>query len=136
MNYLLDTHALIFYAEGSPKLSPNAKSLIDAAAERGNVFVSPVSIWEIGIKHSKGKLTLPASTLEEFTQKEFEICGYNWLHIKAAHIFKISQLCQPSNHNDPFDRLLIAQAIYENMQFVSCDGNISAYSTDGLRLYW
>jgi PIN domain nuclease of toxin-antitoxin system len=122
MDLLLDTHALLWFALGDSQLSATANSLIRDPANR--VFVSPASYWEIAIKMSKGKylLHVPHAT---FFEGAIANNGFGVLHIEPRHTEVIVTLVH--HHNDPFDRILIAQAIAEGMSILSGDPAFDAY---------
>ena len=124
MSYLLDTRSLIWFALDNPKLSPTARGLIE---DLGNeVFISTASIWEIAIKVSISKLPLnrpyPDFIDECFGPQMFEL-----LPIKPAHTIQLAALPFPTRHRDPFDRLLVAQAIVEGIPILSADVALDAY---------
>lgn len=119
---LLDTHSLLWFLIGSPKLSPLARSLIDDSSVQP--FLSVASLWEIAIKVSLGKLVL-APPLEELISHQFAQNGIALLEIQPKHLVVVSQL--PYHHRDPFDRLMISQAIVEQLPIVSCDTLFEAY---------
>jgi len=126
MNLLLDTHILIWALNDDPQLSEKAKEMI---LEPGNaVYYSVVSIWEISIKHS----THPEDL--EFSGKELsEFCqdaGFLPLELRDKHVYALETINRPENaprHNDPFDRMLVAQAKAENMSFLTHDSLIPYY---------
>lgn len=121
MNILLDTHILLWYLEDNPKLLTRAKSLIE---DRHNpVAVSIASFWEITIKVTLGKLTLmdDIATLEAIVQSQ----GIAILPIRIAHLLRLKTL--PFHHRDPFDRLLVAQAMEEGMSLMTEDRHLAAY---------
>ncbi len=122
MRLLLDTHAFLWFIDDDPRLSAKAKSLIESDAD---LLLSAASLWEIAIKVSLGKLTLAqpfASFLpEQLTKNAVEI-----LPISLAHLGAVAAL--PFHHRDPFDRLLIAQAMVEQTAIVSADASFDAYS--------
>jgi len=124
MNLLLDTHALIWVLEDNSTLSKSArKAIIDG----GNiVFVSSVSVWEIGIKKAQGKLDVPDDLLERVKQLRFTELPINFVHASYA-----SSL--PGIHKDPFDRMLIAQACIEKLTLVTRDGFIPQYDVKCLK---
>src|ERR1035438_6959601 len=101
MRLLLDTHILLWWLANNPSLSVRARELI--ADPDNAVFVSAVSLWEIRLKQSLGKLQLPADFEERLAGESFES-----LPLLAAHAREVATL--PWHHRDPFDRLLIAQA--------------------------
>src|SRR5437868_10887579 len=122
MNLLLDTHTMLWFFWDDSLLSSSARSLIEDPANRK--LVSIATCWEIAIKVSTGKLTLgePSSTYlqREITRNLFEL-----LPITLEHVTEVETL--PYHHRDPFDRLLIAQAILEKVPIVSIDAAIDPY---------
>ena len=128
MKALVDTHALLWYFGGNPKLSQKALAFIQ---NRSNVlFVSPATLWEISIKDTLGKLTLPAPFGELFPSR-LDADDILLLPILVPHLHRHRSL--PPHHHDPFDRLLIAQAIEEDLLLISCDSGFSEY---GVKLLW
>lgn len=121
MNLLLDTHVALWAITDDPKLSARARELI--IAPRANVWVSAVSLWEISIKHSLGRGDMPVSGREALAY--FNQAGYNILAIEAEHTVAVEDL--PSHHQDPFDRLLVAQAIVEPMRLMTHDETVAKY---------
>ena len=118
--YILDTHTLLWYLSDSNELSVNARNTINDAEY---VCISVASLWEIAIKHSIGKLDLELSIsqIEELClDKDIYI-----LPIKGNHLDELDKL--PNHHNDPFDRLIICQAIAENMTIITRDTIIPNY---------
>jgi PIN domain nuclease of toxin-antitoxin system len=122
MKLLLDTHAFLWFIMGSPNLSANARALIEDQANEK--FVSLASLWEMAIKVSIGKLTLSAP-FDALIPAQLTLNGFETLNVEIAHISKLISL--PLHHSDPFDRLLIAQAIVEQMHIVSIDSAFDAY---------
>lgn len=130
MKLLLDTHVLIWYVDGNPKLSQAAT---DAIRDTDNsIRISPASCWEIGIKVSIGKLQLNRP-FAEFLDLCVDRYGFEFLPIEPKHALAVSRLPFPPNHRDPFDRLLVAQALAEGMELVSADPKLDAY---GIRRVW
>ncbi len=119
MNLLLDTHALLWWLDANPLLSEKAKSYI---ADGSNlVFVSAVIIWEIRIKQALGKLEIPSNFRLVLDQQPFEI-----LAITVEHAHAVGNL--PAIHQDPFDRMLIAQAKVEGFTIVTRDSIFQQYN--------
>ena len=122
MKLLLDTHALIWFAEGHARLSRGAQ---DALHDPSNeVFYSVASIWELAIKLSLGKLAMSVK-LDDAFERLLERNGLLALPVLYGHAARVALL--PLHHRDPFDRLLIAQAEIERMPLVSHDPVIDAY---------
>ena len=123
MQYLLDTHTILWYLFGNDRLSKNAKDII----ESNICFYSYASFWEISIKQSKKKL--------EFTHTVYEIdemcrrAGFRKLPITLDDFNRIRNLPFQENvrHNDPFDRILISQAIENDLTIITTDRNIPLY---------
>ena len=128
MRLLLDTHALIWWFDDDPALSPSARPAI---ADSGNaVFVSPVSAYEMTLKHQLGRLANVTVLLENLLgyldRNDFRV-----LPIGLSHAQTAGQL--PLSHRDPFDRLLIAQARIEDAYLVS---NEPVFDAFGVRRLW
>lgn len=121
MNLLIDTHALIWFITDSKKLPSQTKKLIKN--EEHNCFVSIASLWEISIKNSIGRLDLNADldTIFEIVESS----GFQLLPITRDHTLEVSKL--DFYHQDPFDRMLIAQAHLEKMAIVSKDAEFNKY---------
>jgi PIN domain nuclease of toxin-antitoxin system len=124
MSYLIDTQAFIWYALGDAQLSSKAKSIIESNDTR---LISIATIWEMGIKVNIGKLTFKVP-FDELIQTELAFNQYELLPIELNHIFQLSNL--PHHHRDPFDRILIAQAISENIPIVSIDVAFDSYNVN------
>lgn len=122
MRLLLDSHTLLWWVRDDPALKKRARTLIADSANE--CYVSHASAWEMAIKASLGKLTLP-STVERFVVDQCEINGFRLLPITLAHIALVELL--PFHHRDPFDRLLVAQARLEGMTLVSRDPTLKDY---------
>ncbi len=127
MRFLLDTHAFLWFADGNPQLSQSARALIEGLDNQP--FLSVASLWEMAIKISLGRLTL-ARPFEVFIPEQLDLNGISLLEITVSHTAQVSKL--PFHHRDPFDRLLIAQAIVEQMPIVSSDKAFEAYSINRL----
>lgn len=124
MMFLLDTHTFIWYVMDNSRLSNQVIELIND--ENNQIFVSVVSLWEIAIKQSIGKLTFNQPLpFEIFITQQLHLNNFSLLDIKISHVAVISSL--PLHHRDPFDRLLIAQSIVENVPLLSADQIFDAY---------
>ena len=128
MNVLLDTHTLLWFISGDERTSQNARNIIESDSTK--LFVSIASLWEIAIKINIGKLDLhiPFKKL----QKEVLNNNFTILPIEFTHTVQLSKL--ESIHRDPFDRILISQALVENFTIISKDTTFSAYK--GLKTSW
>lgn len=130
MRLLLDTHALLWYTLSDPQLSATAAaSILDPANE---ILVSPASFWEIAIKTSIGKLTLH-QPYQDYVDVCMNTYQFMVLSIELPHLVGVAALPYPTTHKDPFDRLLVAQALVENVPLISADPALDAY---GLRRLW
>ncbi|MEA1967480.1 MAG: type II toxin-antitoxin system VapC family toxin [Thermodesulfobacteriota bacterium] len=116
MKILLDTHAFLWWITDDPQLSKNASALIVNSSNY--LYWSSASSWEVAIKYSLGRLPLPDSP-SQFIMEELEKNQIESLPITDYHAFSAGML--PLYHKDPFDRMLIAQAINESMILLSCD---------------
>jgi len=130
MRLLLDTHTLIWFFAGNSQLSTNARILIED--EDNNKLVSIASIWEMAIKQSNGDLNL-SLPLHEYIAQKLSLEDFNLLNINLEHLSEI--VTMPFHHKDPFDRLLIAQAIREGIPILSKDSKFDAYSKN-VNLIW
>jgi PIN domain nuclease of toxin-antitoxin system len=121
MAYLLDKHAFLWFVAGDKQLPASAKKIIKDIDQ--SCFLSAASLWEITIKHQNKKLELGISLKELFEfadRNQIEIIPINY-----THLISLSKL--PSHHNDPFDRLIIAQAISEDLTIISKDKLFKKY---------
>lgn len=119
MRLLLDTHALLWALAAPSRLPPRiAKALRDPS---NTVFVSAASAWEIAIKASLGKLS---ADVDEIVHAVVDV-GFDELSVTLAHARRVRDL--PSHHRDPFDRMLVAQALEEGLALVTHDGVLRAY---------
>jgi len=121
---LLDTHSLIWFALDGPRLSATARALIEDPANE--VMISPASLWEIAIKVSLGKLPLNGP-YEDFVDECLKRQMFQILPIEPKHTSHVASLSFPPGHKDPFDRLLIAQAIVEDIPIIGVDAAFDAY---------
>ncbi|MEW5892260.1 MAG: type II toxin-antitoxin system VapC family toxin [Pseudomonadota bacterium] len=124
---LLDSHAFLWWVFDDPRLSPLAKSLIqdpDALC-----LVSHATAWELAIKVSLGRLEL-TEPVTAFIESETAVNGFALLPVQLAHIAIIERL--PFHHRDPFDRMLVAQALAETLPLVSADPALDRYGINRL----
>ena len=128
MSLLLDTHALLWWLENDPRLGKRAHGAISVANER--VVVSAASAWECAIKVPTGKLPKAAPVLANF-RSILNREGFDLLDISVEHILAAGAL--PRFHGDPFDRMLVAQALAEGMALVSRDKELDRY---GVKRVW
>ncbi|MDX2052158.1 MAG: type II toxin-antitoxin system VapC family toxin [Polyangiaceae bacterium] len=117
MRLLLDTHAFLWWWVDDDRLLPKTRALISHADE---VFVSAASTWEMAIKLRLGKLKFQGRFDEAVST-----CGFTELPVRSAHSELVRAL--PQHHRDPFDRMLISQALLERLSLVSCDEAMNAY---------
>lgn len=125
MNILLDSHTLIWFSQNSPQLSSSAIKILE---DRNNLlFLSLVSVWEIQIKVQLGKLNLDIS-LAEIVKDQTKINDVQILPMKLSHIWTLDTLLY--YHKDPFDCLLISQAITENLIILGVDSVFASYPVE------
>ncbi len=124
MQYLLDTHVLLWWLTEPKKLSTKVQHII--ADKNSHVFISSVSIWEIAIKKDLGRLDIPVNILSVLQTENIQV-----LLLSAEEGLGIIDL--PKIHNDPFDRILIAQAKFKDMVFITKDQKIIEYPIITLR---
>ena len=125
--FLLDTHALIFIRSKAKLISTRVRKIL---SHENVLLLSSVSVWEMSIKISLGKLILPSS-LEEFIQEFLPAENIKLLNISLPHLFALRELNLV--HRDPFDRLLISQAIFESVAIISNDSIFDQY---GVKRVW
>lgn len=127
MTYLLDTHTFLWFIIGSYRLSEKANEVI--ANTENKIYLSAVSGWEIAIKARLGKLELPDSgmkiILEQVQENDFSVLPVSLQH--AIQVFDLPQI-----HRDPFDRMLISQAIFENIEIITNDRIFKDYRVETL----
>jgi PIN domain nuclease of toxin-antitoxin system len=121
MRLLLDTQIALWAITDSPRLSDVARGMIMDSAN--DVYFSAASIWEIAIKHRLGRERMPVSGREAASL--FDEAGYLELPVSSSHAAATEEL--PSHHADPFDRILVAQAITEPLRFLTHDRMLSQY---------
>lgn len=121
MDILLDTHTFIWYIEGNSKLTEKAREAIEMSADK--VYLSIISLWEIAIKTGKNQLTLQNQfddLLEVLDTLEIEILSITFADTKIYRNL-------PLYHRDPFDRMIISQAISNNLTIIGCDQSFDNY---------
>lgn len=118
---LVDTHALLWWLTDDPALSAAARDAIADPADEP--LVSPASVWEIAVKRALGKLTAPDDLVDRVSSS-----GFGWLPITAIHAWHVRDL--PLHHRDPFDRILVAQALVERLAVVTSDARFGDYGVD------
>ncbi len=128
MRHLVDTQAMYWYAAGDPQLSTTAQTVIQDASNE--ILISPASYWEIAIKVSLGKWVLHRP-YEEFMDACLNQYGFRILPIEPQHTAPLTTL--PFHHKDPFDRLIVAQALVEGIPVISSDAQLDAY---GITRLW
>lgn len=124
MKYLIDTHTFLWFIEGSNQLNERTKSLISDG--NNEIFISIISLWEISIKTSLNKLTINGdfeSIIFDVEKNDFDILPITFAHTVLQN--KLSHI-----HKDPFDRMIISQAIVENMNLLSKDEVFDEYLKD------
>ena len=128
MRLLLDTHSFLWFILDDPQLSSFARGLIEDPTNA--ISISPASYWEIAIKIKLGKYALP-QPYEQFIGMQLTANGFEILHIEPKHTALLTTL--PLHHRDPFDRLIVAQALKEGISVVSIDSQLDAY---GVKRMW
>lgn len=116
---LLDTHVVLWWLSDDQRLGDEARRLI--ANPANHVAVSAASVWEMAIKSSIGKLSVP-----DGVEKAILACGFAPLATTIEHATRVGEL--PLHHRDPFDRMLIAQAQLEGLELLTADGRLGEYS--------
>ncbi|MFY1653540.1 type II toxin-antitoxin system VapC family toxin [Solwaraspora sp. WMMB762] len=124
MSLLLDTHVALWAITGDATLGDD---LLDRLRHDPDIFLSPVSLWEITIKQATGKLAGPTDLAEQVRNM-----GFVELPVTHAHAIAAGRL--PAHHRDPFDRMLVAQAAVEGMTLASRDASIAVYDVDILKV--
>ncbi len=124
MNLLLDTYVALWAITDNPKLSQRARDLI--TSPKTNVWVSAANIWEIAIKYSLGRGDMPVSSQD--AMRYFQESGYHFLAIDAEHAIAVAVEELPAHHQDPFDRMLMAQALVEPMHLMTHGSLVALYS--------
>ncbi|MHB8511654.1 MAG: type II toxin-antitoxin system VapC family toxin [Actinomycetota bacterium] len=128
LRLLLDTQAFLWFILNDPRISGKAHRAIENVSHE--VFISVVTPWEIIQKFSVGRLLLSESP-EVFIHRHISIAGLSVLPITLSHTLALAAL--PLHHRDPFDRMLIAQAISDNLTLISSDKKMRAYD---VKIFW
>jgi len=132
MNYVLDTHAMIWALFNSSKLSENGKQII--LNPEYNIYVSIISFWEISLKYNLGKISFDKITPDQlpvFVEKS----GYNILNLEPQVVASFHKL-PAEDHKDPFDRLIIWQCIHSAFTLISKDTSFEKYKKYKLKVLW
>jgi PIN domain nuclease of toxin-antitoxin system len=127
VNILLDTHVALWAITDSPRLRAPARDLI--ASSSNQVWISAATIWEISIKHTLARGDMPVSGSEAL--RYFNASGFRMLPVEAEHAVAVETL--PAHHQDPFDRILVAQALTEPMRLITHDATVARYSDTIIR---
>ncbi len=132
MTLLIDSHILLWAAIDDPRLrGESRKAFVDP---ENLLLVSVATMWELGIKHALGKLPLPVPA-RDFFAREIATRGYRVLDVQRAHAERAAELAYPDpGHRDPFDRMLVSQALVEGVALLTVDGRFRAYEALGLRV--
>lgn len=125
---IIDTHVLLWWLESSPRLSRRVTRILTEGDE--TMFWSVASSWEVAIKVSSGRLVLPRP-YAELVDKVIPGEGLDLLQISNAHLLQVAAL--PHHHHDPFDRMLIAQAIVERLPVITADPSFEDYD---VKIVW
>jgi PIN domain nuclease of toxin-antitoxin system len=128
MRLLLDTHVFIWWADAPERLTSNALAALED--DTNDLILSVVSLWEIQIKIQLGKLKL-ARPLKELVESQQATNGLQLLPIELPHVLALAAL--PLHHKDPFDRMLIAQSMVEDLTLITADDKLAAYPAKLLR---
>ncbi len=127
MRLLLDTHAFLWFVAGDKRLSPSAQRAMERAG--AELVLSAASVWEMAIKLRLGRLSLP-EPLEIYIAEKMQ-AGLQLLPVEWEHAARVATL--PLHHRDPFDRLLVCQALVEKLPVVTADAMFHAY---GAQVIW
>lgn len=133
MKYLMDTHVLIWAALESEKLSPYVRLIINDNAHE--IGVSTISFWEISIKTRQGKFSFSNIELERIPLYVHDM-DFTVIELTERETTTFHRLSVKKEHKDPFDQMLIWQAITRDLIFISKDSWLSLYESDGLRHIW
>ncbi len=121
MQFLIDTHVFLWFVSNAKNLSQTARTLIENG--QNEIFISIASLWEISIKTALGKLSINGkyeTVIDDVNDNSIQILPINFAHT-------VEQNRLPFHHRDPFDRIIVSQAIVENMNFISADAIFDDY---------
>jgi PIN domain nuclease of toxin-antitoxin system len=133
MTYLLDTHTFIWATLDTKKLPERVRHCI--AGKDNEIYVSTISFWEIALKTSINKMSFDGIDIKNFPKYAVGM-GFNIMSMQAQESITFSDLVIKSNHKDPFDRMIIWQAITNDMTLISKDRLFKQYKDNGLKLIW
>lgn len=122
MNLLLDTHIALWAITDNPKLPKKARDMIESS--KSSVWISAATVWEIAIKHSLGRGDMPVSSQDAL--RYFRESGYRFLPVEPEHAAAVEELA--THHADPFDRILVAQALVEPLRLMTHDPMVARYN--------
>ena len=133
MKYLLDTHTFIWFTMDPAKLSKKVCKIIEDGDNE--IFISPISFWEIAIKHQLGKINLGNINIFHLPNIASEY-DFSILPIDAYDYITFHSLPRKEGHQDPFDQMLVHSALRKNLILISGDKSFKQYETEGLQLMW
>lgn len=133
MKYLLDTHTLLWSLLDTKKLSKKVREILENRINE--IYVSTIALWEIALKSSIGKLEFENLKIEKLPTY-IEKTGYKIIELEKIEAVSYINLSVKEAHKDPFDRIMIWQAIVRNMIFLTKDKKIEEYQSDGLKHLW
>ncbi len=133
MRYLLDTHVLLWSIRETDSLSEKANLILENP--ENDIIVNSVNFWEISIKHRTGRLDISPKTPDELPAI-CELLGFKFLNLSVEMAATFYKLPEKDNHRDPFDRMLIWQAIQLGIPIISKDDKFEQYTSEGLKLIW
>jgi PIN domain nuclease of toxin-antitoxin system len=125
MKALLDTHTFLWWITDQPRLPRRVRAVIEDG--KNDIYVSAVSGWEIIIKFQLGRLTLPENP-EDYLMEQIQRNAFRTLPLRMRHSLRLLRL--PHYHKDPFDRMMVAQAHFENIPILTSDRQIARYPVE------
>ena len=133
MDYLIDTHVFLWSLLDTKKIKPHALEILEN--EVNKIYLSSMSFWEIALKHQSKKLDLKGINVLQLPHIAQQF-NYSILNPIPYDYVSISQIPPKENHHDPFDRMLIQQAIRNDLVLISKDEKFKQYEENGLQLMW